>query len=241
MIGIYMFEHIQTHKKYIGQSVRIGQRKREHYHSPSPNSSIDKALAKEPENFIFSVLEECSVDELDQREIYWINYYNTLDDGYNMIPGGNCYRGENNIHAKLTESQVKEIIKLLEECKLTYQEIGNKYHVCRNTIDLINRCKTWCYLHSYKTNIRQECLNNKKYKHSTFAGESSGCTKITEEQALKIIELLKYDSRSLAQLSRDLDISLNILYDINRCKTWKHLHNYKNNVRNEARKEVVPK
>lgn len=123
---------------------------------------------------------------------------------------------------------------------MTNQEIADKYQVCKNTIDLINRCKTWCHLHSYNKNIRQECLDKRKFKHSTHAGESNHSCKITEEKALEIINLLKYDSRSLAKISRELDISLNILYDINRCRTWKHLHNYKSNVRNEARKEVVP-
>lgn len=68
-------------------------------------------------------------------------------------------------------------------------------------------------------------------------GERNGSNKITTEQAMNIIELLKYDSRSLAQLSRDLEISLDILYDINRCRTWKHLHGYKKNIRNEFRRE----
>ena len=63
--------------------------------------------------------------------------------------------------------------------------------------------------------------------------------KITEQQALYIIELLKKDKRSLAQISRDENISLNIIYDINRCKTWKYLHSYKNNIRNEYKKEVI--
>ena len=70
--------------------------------------------------------------------------------------------------------------------------------MCSNTIDLINRCKIWCYLHSYKKNIRQECLDKKEHKHSTFAGESSGCAKITEQKALEIINLLSHDTRSLA-------------------------------------------
>ena len=240
MIGIYMFENIKNHKKYIGQSIQITRRKWEHYHNPSPNSYIDKALATHPDDFQFSIIEECSVDKLDEREIYWIDYYDSLNNGYNMIHGGDCYHGENNISAKLTEIQVKAIINLLEECKLTNKEIAEMYNVHINTIDFINRCRTWTYLHQYKNNIRQECLNKKGNKHSTHAGESNRSAKITEQQAIQIIELLKYDSRSLAQLSRDLDISLNILYDINRCRTWKYLHNYIKNVRNEARKEVVP-
>lgn len=240
MIGIYMFENKYNHKKYIGQSINITKRKWEHYHTPSSGSYIDKILSEKPEDFIFSIIEECPTEQLDEREIYWIDYYNSIDNGYNIIRGGDCYRGENNIQAKLSEAQVKEIIKLLEECKLNNSQIADKYQVCNNTIDLINRCKTWCYLHSYTKNIRQECLNKKEYRHSTFAGENSGSAKITESQALKIIELLKYDNRPLTKLSQELDISLNILYDINRCRTWRHLHNYQKNVRNEARKEVVP-
>lgn len=154
MIGIYMFENIYTHKKYIGQSICISRRKYEHYHNPSSNSYIDKALALHPEEFTFSIVEECAANELDEKEIYWIDYYDSLNNGYNMIRGGDCYRGENNIAAKLTEAQVKDIIKLLEECKMTNKEIANQYNIHVNSIDFINRCKTWTYLHHYKNNIR---------------------------------------------------------------------------------------
>ena len=181
------------------------------------------------DNFNFTILEICAPEELDDKEKYWISYYNSIENGYNLIKGGNCYRGENNIQAKLNDKQVLEIIDLLINTNLSY-----------NTIDLINRCKTWCHLHNFTSNIRQTSLNNKERPHSAHAGEYNKSCKITESQALKIINLLKYDNRSLAQLSRELDISLNILYDINRCRTWKHLHNYQQNVRNEARKEVVP-
>ena len=159
-----MFENKKNHKKYIGQSINITKRKWEHIYSPSPYSKFDDILHQEGEdNFNFSIIEICSANELDEKEKYWITYYDSIKNGYNLIEGGNCYRGQNNIQAKLNDNQV-----------------------------------------------------------------------------LEIINLLKYDNRSLAQLSRELDISLNILYDINRCRTWKHLHNYKKNVRNEARKEVMP-
>ena len=241
MIGIYMFEHKINHKKYIGQSINIAKRKWQHIHSPSPYSKFDDIFHQQGiNNFNFSIIEICTADKLDEREKYWISYYNSIQDGYNLIQGGNCYRGQNNIQAKLNDKQVLQIIDLLINTTLSYKEIADKYKVSYNTIDLINRCKTWCHLHNFISNIRQTSLNDKKYPHSTCAGENNKSCKITEAQAIKIIELLKNDSRSLAQLSRDLDISLNILYDINRCRTWKYLHNYKTNVRNEARKEMMP-
>jgi group I intron endonuclease len=40
------------------------------------------------ENFTLSVIEECEKDKLDEREIYWINYYNSYYSGYNSTKGG---------------------------------------------------------------------------------------------------------------------------------------------------------
>jgi len=34
-------------------------------------------------------LEECPKELLDEREIYWIKYYNTFENGYNLTVGGN--------------------------------------------------------------------------------------------------------------------------------------------------------
>ena len=62
MIGIYMFEHKITHKKYIGQSIHITRRKWEHLTTPSPCSKIDGALLAERDNFDFKILEECPVE-----------------------------------------------------------------------------------------------------------------------------------------------------------------------------------
>ena len=113
---------------------------------------------------------------------------------------------------------------------MSIQDIAKQFQVHYNTISNINRCQTWTWLHSYKKNIRKESQG------SLNKGEL-GTNKITQEEAIKIIHLLEIDKRSLAQIARDENISLNILYDINRCKTWTHLHNYKTNIRKEYREE----
>lgn len=236
-----MYENKQNHKKYIGQSTNIERRKKEHLSNPSPYSYFDKELKKIGENnFNFYILEECKPEELDQKEIYWIDYYNSYNNGYNLCKGGQSYRGISNPLSKLTDKEVLQIIHLLEQHKLSNKEIGKLFNVSQSTIDGINRCQYWTHLHNYTTNIRQENLNKEKYPHSAFAGENNVTSIITEEQALFIINLLEKDERSIAQLSRDYSISLNILYDINRCKTWKYLHKYKTNIRNEY-KGVIKK
>lgn len=130
------------------------------------------------------------------------------------------------------------IIKLLEAHKLNNRQIAEIYGVSNNTIDNINRCKNWTHLHKYKTNIRQENLNKLNIKHSSSAGENCPTAKITEEQAIKIINALSSSEfKSLAQTSRDLNTTIDIITDINRCRTWKYLHNYTKNIRDEAREK----
>lgn len=39
--------------------------------------------------FSFQILEECEIKDLDEKEQYWIETYNSLiPNGYNMIQGG---------------------------------------------------------------------------------------------------------------------------------------------------------
>ena len=46
------------------------------------------------ENFTFSIIEECAEEELNNREIYWIEYYNSYITGYNMTRGGQGFSRE---------------------------------------------------------------------------------------------------------------------------------------------------
>lgn len=47
------------------------------------------------------------------------------------------------MNAKLTEEEVKEIIKLLREKKMTALKIAEKYNVAPNTISDIKLGRTW--------------------------------------------------------------------------------------------------
>lgn len=67
-------------------------------------------------------------------------------------------------------------------------------------------------------------------------GELNTTAVITEEIAKSIIKDLEQTAPSMAALARLYQVKESLIYDINRCRTWKHLHNYKNNIRNESRK-----
>lgn len=113
--GIYCIENISTNKKYIGQSVNIKYRWTKHMHELNSNSHyndyLQKAWNKYGENdFKFYVLEYCTSNKLDEKEIYYINMYNTIDRdfGYNLKSGGQFSA---NTYSKETKQKLSKSIK----------------------------------------------------------------------------------------------------------------------------------
>ena len=92
MIGIYKFTSKITGLSYIGQSIQLEHRYDEHIFEAKnnrKNSKWYKALREQGINkFDYTILEECQPAELNQREIFWINYFNSYNNGYNSTPGG---------------------------------------------------------------------------------------------------------------------------------------------------------
>ena len=91
--GIYKIENLVNGKSYIGQSVDIFRRWKDHsnfWEAKKNWSAIKHALHKHClENFTFTILEECLKEDLNDREIYWIKKLNTQSPhGYNMTAGG---------------------------------------------------------------------------------------------------------------------------------------------------------
>ena len=71
-IGIYKIQNQINGKIYIGQSIHIEQRWKEHCQAPI-HSLIAQAIHKYgKENFTFEIIEECSVDDLDKLEEQYI-------------------------------------------------------------------------------------------------------------------------------------------------------------------------
>ena len=97
-VGIYIIKNIVNNKCYIGQSQNIETRIREHKYllrnNKYGNLKIQNAWNKYGEdNFVFEVIEECSIDELDEKEIFYIQEYDSHVNGYNNTDGGGGIRG----------------------------------------------------------------------------------------------------------------------------------------------------
>ncbi len=148
--GIYKIENLINHHKYIGLSKDIPGRWRSHrnkYNNPKSkdyNMVIYQAMRKYGiENFSFEILEECEEEKLNEREQYWINYYDSYNNGYNSTPGGD----EKGIHF----GQPIEVYDLNGNYITTYPNMtyaAKEIGVSRNTIYTIihnNRLSTKGY------------------------------------------------------------------------------------------------
>ena len=91
--GIYKITSLKTGQAYIGQSVDLKERFRQHVKaglstSGSRNYFYSEMFKQGPENFTFEVLEEVPRSKLNERETYWIEFYDTKNSGLNSTKGG---------------------------------------------------------------------------------------------------------------------------------------------------------
>lgn len=97
--GIYRITNIITHMSYIGQSENIwarwGSEELASHCTSDPfyNSLLCQAIREYGvNNFECEILEECSAQDLNQKEQYYIELYKTMAPyGYNKIKGGGVY------------------------------------------------------------------------------------------------------------------------------------------------------
>lgn len=91
---IYLIENKINGHKYIGQTrVKLKERLQQHYCESKKytNRPLYRAINKYGiGNFKVEILEKCLIDCLDEKEQYWIEFYNTFKnpEHYNCTPGG---------------------------------------------------------------------------------------------------------------------------------------------------------
>jgi group I intron endonuclease len=89
--GIYMICCKPNGKLYIGMSKDIARRWKEHKRDIGKFVNISQCGLKEDvfkygwENFEFSIIEKCKIEDLKEREKYYIRFYKSYeaDKGYN--------------------------------------------------------------------------------------------------------------------------------------------------------------
>lgn len=161
-IGIYQIINQINNKSYVGQSRNIEKRWSDHKVS-NLDYPLYRAFKKYGiENFSFLILEACEIDELNEKEIYWIK---KINPEYNQTEGGNF----SIVPQKLNQEKVHQIQQLLLEGNKLHTEIAEEFGVHKDTIRDINVGRTW-----YDNNLNYP-LHRSKYNPNYKSVEKSIC------------------------------------------------------------------
>ena len=206
MVGIYKITKKENGKSYIGQSNDILRRFGEH--KRNQEIPIDIAIQKYGvDAFTFEIIEECSLDDLNEREKFWIAEYNTYKGfGYNCNEGGGNSRGSNNGRAKLNEEDVAYI----RECYAAHLRRREVYEKFKDKITFGSFARVWDG--SIWKDIKPEVYTeeNKEYyrKHATD-GAKSELAAFTEE------EVISFRKRYVKETAKNMfpEVKDRITYD----------------------------
>lgn len=155
LTGIYKITNAINGKSYIGQSTNIHRRWQAEIASSSNVNShsydypLMRALRKYGiENFRFEIIEECNSKELNQKEIYWIDRFDTFFHGYNQTLGGDTT-------IRQPKENVIGIISDLINTDMLHKDIAIKWGTSEEMVQGINTGRYWKHNADYPLQKKQ--------------------------------------------------------------------------------------
>lgn len=176
MIGIYKITCMGNGKVYVGQSIRIKQRWKEHQsdlkNNKHYNHYLQNAYNKYGKNsFKYEILEQCPKTKLNEREEFYIKLLDSYKNGFNCNTGGINFIGKDNpMYGKSGKESPRyvdniyqlslkgEIVKEFESANLAAKEVqGQAGHI-------VNCLQSWrAHRSSKTTDASRERFTHKGY------------------------------------------------------------------------------
>jgi group I intron endonuclease len=218
--GIYEIINVRNQKRYIGQTKNLYRRQCSHIgklrRNIHPNKHLQNAWNKYGEDvFQFRVLEYCPLENLDARELFWINCYQSNQVGYNIR-----IDPVNNRGVKWSEEHREKMGKIIND-----ENSWFKNHIIpRVTMEKAweaSRNRIWTQEERERHSKRMTGVKTKDTSRMKAAqtGENNGDAKLTELEAKQIIYLLDrgYESALLADIYK---VAFGTISAIKRCRAW---------------------
>lgn len=205
MIGIYKITNKINNHSYIGLSTHIEDRWEYHRNPYNWNREKSKILYKAIQkygidNFTFEILEECNIEELSNKEKYYIEKYNTFNNGYNMTTGGEDNKGDSHPGHKLSTSDVEDIRHRYNNLERR-AEVYNLYkdRIGESGFGKIWKGETWKHI------MPEVYTPENKLFHSHNTGNNgskNGRSRLTENDVLTI-RLRRKNGENIREVYKD--------------------------------------
>lgn len=143
---IYAYKKVSTNKiVYVGQTVDLETRHKKHIQYDPFNKNtrefkypLSRGIRKYGEEEYQLIILESNLlkEELNEKEKYWIAFYDTYFNGYNQSTGG-----ANPVKPIFTEEKIDLVIEMLKDESYSYNDIMKKTGISMTHIYNINTGK----------------------------------------------------------------------------------------------------
>ena len=168
---IYKITNIRNNKVYIGQTINPVENRWRRHILDAQNNILDthfvRAIRKYgADSFNYEIIDTAqNQDELNQKEKYWIDFFDSTEKGYNETDaiykcGGNTYKSKTQkemevIKQKLSISKKGELNPMAKKIKRINVKTGEIDY-----FDTVIECAKKCNINKGKTSITER-LNKK--------------------------------------------------------------------------------
>lgn len=224
--GIYQIVNTINNKRYIGQAQKIRTRNLKHKRllqkKCHPNKHLQSAWNKYGADvFDFQVIEYCTIEELDEKERYYIYKYqaNNKDFGYNIRIECLTNRG-----LKWSEEQRRRMREVIET--VPYYHNHTISEKTRQRCIEANRNRIWTEEERKQQSIRlkgtkvQDTSNMKKAQR----GENNPSAILTEDKVKEIWKLLENKYCSQCIISQAYSVSYSTISAIQTERSWQNIN-----------------
>lgn len=204
---IYAYKFIPTNEiKYVGKTNNLNYRRQQHeeYDIQNPNQReyhypLSRAIRKYgKDKFDVLILEDNILDsDVEEREKYWINFYNTYNNGYNQTEGG--LGGHH--YEKFTKEEIELIIQMIKE-QVPFKEIATRFNISISHLSGIN------------TGTKHHKDNESYPLNKMTRGR-----KLTDDDITSIIDLLLNSNLEQYEIAKQFNVAQTTISKINLGKT----------------------
>lgn len=221
--GIYEIINLRNQKRYIGQTKNLYRRQCNHIgklrRKIHPNKHLQNAWNKYGKDaFEFQVLEYCSVDDLNERELYWINHYKSNTDGYNIRLDPNSNRG-----LQWSEKQRESMMAAINKEGSYFKN----HTVPRETMEKAweaSRNKVWTKeeRERHSKRLTGTKVKDKTNMYAAQTGEKNPNAKLSENEAKQVIYLL-WNRFAPSLLAEIYHVRIETVSAIKHLRSWKNI------------------